>query len=77
MFQEPEEQPLLGYMIAEEKPDILNILKSRGAFCDTNPVPKPLETEQIKYGLISMLFGLFSQLLGVREFIFGIQKSNL
>ena len=39
-------------------------------------VTKPLETDLVKFGLISMLFGLFSQVFGVKELILGGQKLN-
>ena len=49
LFQEPVEQPLLGFMIAEEKPDRLNILKTSSAFGAAKPFTKPLEREKVYY----------------------------
>ena len=46
LFQEPVEQPLLGFRIAEEKHDTLNILRTCSAFGAAKPVTKPLETEK-------------------------------
>ena len=34
-------------------------------------VTKPLETDLVKFGPISMLFGLFAQVFGVKELILG------
>ena len=48
-----------------------------GAFGAVKPVTKPLETDKVKFGLISMLFGLFSKVFGVKESIFGVKKAKI
>ena len=38
---------------------------------------KPVETELVKFGPIYLLLGLISQVFGVKESIFGVEKPKI
>ena len=62
-FKKLQNNPLWGFKKAEEKPDRLNVLKTRGengaqdkpvTKAVTKTATKPLGTEKVEFGLISM-----------------------